>query len=178
MAGKRNVEPDQPGAPRKPIVVGVLSDTHGYLYAEVKGALQGVEHIIHAGDIGSPQVLADLRTIAPVTAVRGNCDLEKWAQALPLTTEVELGGARILVGHIASRLREVSRGDGVVAIVSGHSHMARLDEREGIVHLNPGSAGPRRFGRPRTVARLVITMTPDGSAPPRVNGEIVVVATG
>lgn len=149
------------------MTVGVLSDTHGRLYAEVKHALEGVDHIIHAGDVGSLQVLQELQGIAPVTAVQGNCDHESWAQALPLQAEVELAGARILVGHIASQLRgriEAAKpaagragvAAGFAVVVTGHSHLAAIETRDGILRLNPGSAGPLRFGRPRSVARLTI----------------------
>ena len=155
------------------ITVGVLSDTHGHLYPPVSRLLQGVDHIIHAGDIGSPQVLTALRAIAPVTVVRGNCDHDAWALSLPVETEVQLGGVRILVGHIAGRLRETLAREQVKAaaapaaggpappglrvVVSGHTHRVEKEEREGLLHLNPGSAGPERFGHARTVARLYIT---------------------
>ncbi len=135
------------------IVVGVISDTHGQLPARVKTLLQGSDHIVHAGDIGSETVMAELRAIAPVTAVRGNCDLEGWSRDLPLRAELELGGVHIVVGHIAAALR-VAEDSQVV--ITGHSHLAALEWRCGILHLDPGAAGPRRFGRPRTVARLVI----------------------
>ncbi|MFH0916654.1 MAG: metallophosphoesterase family protein [bacterium] len=138
------------------IIVGVLSDTHGYLYPPVKRLLEGVDHIIHAGDVGSARVLAELRTLAPVTAVRGNCDAEVWAQSLPARAEVDLGEARILVGHVAGRLRAEAGDGGFAVVISGHSHLASYEERDGVLYLNPGSAGPRRFGRPRTVARLEI----------------------
>jgi putative phosphoesterase len=137
----------------KVVVVGVISDTHGQLPARVKTLLQGSDHIVHAGDIGSEQVLDQLRAIAPVTAVRGNSDLEAWSRALPVRAELELGGVHILVGHIAAALR-IAEDSQVV--ITGHSHMAALEWRCGILHLNPGSAGPRRFGRSRSVARLVI----------------------
>jgi len=147
---------------RLSVVIGVLSDTHGQLYPRVLESLRGVDHIIHAGDIGAPQVLTALRQIAPVTAVRGNCDLEAWAADLPPRAELTLGGAHILVGHMVQRLRAGSR-DGrlqddpdFAVVVFGHSHVAAVEEREGVLYLNPGSAGPRRFGRPRTVARLDI----------------------
>jgi uncharacterized protein len=166
----------------RPLIVGVLSDTHGHLYPQVREMLRGVDHILHAGDIGSSQVLAGLKTIAPVTAVRGNCDLGTWAQALPVRAEVELGGARILVGHIASRLREeLERGRaadprdgdaqgnsaGFRVMVTGHSHRVEMEEREGVLHLNPGSAGPQRFGHPRTFARLFITAALEEGKPAR-----------
>ena len=144
------------------IVVGVLSDTHGHLYPEVLKSMQGVDHIVHAGDVGSPEVLRVLRAVAPVTAVRGNCDLEAWAEVLPSQAEVTLGGARILVGHVGQRLLrrsgsgELGAAQGIAAVVFGHSHLASVEERDQVLYLNPGSAGPRRFGRPRTVARLEI----------------------
>jgi putative phosphoesterase len=149
---------------REGVVVGVLSDTHGHLYPEVRRLLQGVDHIIHAGDVGSPQVLADLRTIAPVTVVRGNCDTEAWAQSVPVRAEVNVKGARILVGHMLGRLRETAGASGsnheekgYAVVITGHTHLAVAEEREDVLYLNPGSAGPRRFGRPRTVARLEIS---------------------
>jgi putative phosphoesterase len=135
------------------IVVGVVSDTHGQLPARAKALLEGVDHIVHAGDIGSETVLTQLRAIAPVTAVRGNCDTEAWSRALPVRAELELGGVHILVGHIASALR-VAMDSQVV--ITGHSHVAALERRGSILYLNPGSAGPQRFGRQRSIARLVI----------------------
>ena len=153
---------------RRPLVIGVLSDTHGHLYPQVKERFQGVDHIIHAGDVGSARVLAELKAIAPVTAVRGNCDLEAWAQDLPTEAEVELDGIRILVGHIASRLRErldrATRvaGRGFRVVITGHTHRVESEERDGVLHLNPGSAGPERFGHPRTLARLLLTPSPQG----------------
>lgn len=164
------------------VVVGVLSDTHGHLYREVKEALRGVDHIIHAGDIGSPHVLEELRAIAPVTAVRGNCDLDSWARALPVWAEVELAEVRVLVGHIAGRLREVERGGGFSIVVTGHSHVAAIDQTTGVLRINPGSAGPRRFARPRTLGLLTIQSTvpqthSDGQGSmARVDAEILEVA--
>jgi len=138
------------------VVIGVVSDTHGHLYPEVKEALQGVDHIIHAGDVGSPQVLEGLRAIAPVTAVRGNCDLDQWAQTLPVRAEVDFGEVRALVGHIAARLRDAEGSGEFSIVVTGHSHMACIEREGGVLHMNPGSAGPRRFERPRTIGLLVI----------------------
>jgi putative phosphoesterase len=169
------------------VVIGVLSDTHGQLYPRVMESLRGVDHIIHAGDIGAPQVLTALRQIASVTAVRGNCDLEAWAADLPPLAELTLGGARILIGHTVQRQRAGAREDRLQAdpdfdvVVLGHSHMAAVEEREGVLFLNPGSAGPRRFGRPRTVARLEIA--PAGGseteagpgARPQISAEILTV---
>jgi putative phosphoesterase len=166
------------------VTVGVLSDTHGHLYPQVKRLLEGVDHIIHAGDVGSPLVLAELRAIAPLTAVRGNCDHESWAQTLPVRAELELGGARILVGHISSQVHEWAEvagqdqgGADFSVLVTGHSHQAALQNRDGILHLNPGSAGPRRFERPRTIARLTIRSATVGDEPdPRVRVEAQILA--
>jgi len=175
------------------ITVGVLSDTHGHLYPEVMRALEGVDHIVHAGDVGSPQVVAALRAIAPLTAVRGNCDYDTWAQELPTYAEIELEGVRMLVGHIESQLRprvEAAARDGdmggYAVVITGHSHLAAMETRESTLYLNPGSAGPRRFSRPRTIARLTIRPSqtegaaglprPDGSnGRARVDAEIVIV---
>lgn len=164
------------------MVIGVVSDTHGDLYPEVKKALEGVDHIVHAGDIGSPRVLPGLRRIAPVTAVRGNCDYDQWAQDLPLHTALFIGGARIAVGHVARDVERWAEGAGrseagaaFDAIIFGHSHMA-LVEREGpVLRLNPGSAGPIRFNRPRSLARLTIwpPATGDAGERPRLHAEIL-----
>ena len=180
----------EPGGSKPGLIsVGVLSDTHGHLYPEVKALLEGVTHIIHAGDVGSQQVLAELRAVAPVTAVRGNCDYEAWAQSLPARAELELGGIRILVGHVpaqarawADDARRRERRPVFSVVISGHSHVTAVERREGVLYLNPGSAGPRRFNRPRTVARLLIVPAPgsrpvaDGRAPegPRLQAEILV----
>lgn len=156
-------------------VVGVLSDTHGHLYPKIRQLLEGVDHIIHAGDVGSPHVLAELQAIAPVTAVRGNCDAAAWAQSLPARAEVEMEGTRILVGHVAGRVRDemaagagearsAGQSGGFAVVISGHSHLASIEKRDGVLHLNPGSAGPRRFGRPRTVARLEISSPREAEA--------------
>jgi putative phosphoesterase len=134
-----------------------------------------VDHIIHAGDVGSAEVLRVLRSIAPVVAVRGNCDLGGWADALPAWAEVELAGVHIVVGHIAPRPASGSAGQALV-VVSGHSHIASLEQRGPVLHINPGSAGPRRFGRPRTIAKLEIWPPVGGAAAgaPRVEAHILV----
>jgi putative phosphoesterase len=157
------------------LVVGVISDTHGHLYPEVKELLAGVDHIIHAGDVCTPSLLSELRAIAPLTVVRGNCDAGPWADAIPVRAELELGGARILIGHIGGRLREeaASRGSGrggVDVVISGHSHQALVEQKDGVLYVNPGSAGPRRYGRPRTMAFLRIA--PDSA---EASANIVVV---
>lgn len=171
----------EPASSRR-VVIGVLSDTHGHLYPEVREALQGVDHIIHAGDVGSPQVLEGLKAIAPVTAVRGNCDLDRWAQSLPVRAEVKFEEVRILVGHIATRLRDVEKRGGFSVIVTGHSHVASIERDGGVMYINPGSAGPRRYERPRTIGLLTIECVgmegPDGQAGKdrSIGAEIVAVA--
>ena len=162
----------------RPLVVGVLSDTHGYLYPEVAEHLKGVDHILHAGDVGTAEVLRALRSIAPVTAVRGNVDMGGWADALPSRAEVELGGVCIVVGHISPRADGSGRAGQPVVVVSGHSHIASEQRRDGVLYLNPGSAGPRRFGRPRTLACLEIWPAPSEAAAPRVVAQIIPVAGG
>jgi uncharacterized protein len=153
--------------PAVPLVVGVVSDTHGHLYPQVAELLKGVAHIIHAGDVGSPEVLKALRLIAPVVAVRGNIDAGGWADALPSRVQVEVGGVCVVVAHVSPRSEGVGRPGQPVVVVAGHSHVAALEQRGDVLYLNPGSAGPRRFGRPRTLALLEIW-------PPRTGGEIVV----
>jgi putative phosphoesterase len=126
--------------------VAVVSDSHGLLRPEVTRTLAGVDHILHAGDVGTPGVLAALERIAPVTAVRGNVDHGPWATALPDRVQVELGGARFLVLH---RLEDLGAAPaGVTAVVYGHSHRPAQELRQGVLYLNPGSIGPRRFRLP------------------------------
>ncbi len=166
-------------------VVGVLSDTHGQLHPQVKERLKGVQHIVHAGDIGSSQVLSELRTLAPVTAVRGNCDHGPWAETLPLQGEVELAGVRMVVTHIRAKLplskvsateRSITEGDRHVdVVISGHTHRAAVEQGRGWLDINPGSAGPQRFGRTRSIALLTITRREDegGAAHPQVEVDII-----
>lgn len=132
--------------------IGVISDTHGLLRPEAVRALRGSELIVHAGDVGTPEVLEGLRAIAPVVAVRGNNDRGAWARALRETETVEIGGARVFIIHDVNALRRPPAGVDVV--IAGHSHKPSIAGRDGIVFLNPGSAGPRRFTLPVTVARL------------------------
>jgi putative phosphoesterase len=131
--------------------IGVISDTHGLLRQEALDALQGCGRIIHAGDVGSPDILEQLRRIATVVAVRGNVDKGGWARALPWSASVELDGHTIHVLHI---LGDLPIPDGVSAVVFGHSHKPSIEERGGVLYLNPGSAGPRRFNLPASVARM------------------------
>lgn len=139
-----------------PMEVGVLSDTHGLLRPEVLEALAGCDVILHAGDIGDPQILQDLVTLAPVFAVRGNVDRGPWADALPETEVIEVSGVRFYLIHILDDLDVDPGSAGVDVVVYGHSHRPAAEEKEGVLFLNPGSAGPRRFDLPITVARLVI----------------------
>jgi putative phosphoesterase len=148
------------------LLVGVLSDTHGRLRPEALAALGRVSHILHAGDVGDASVLERLRDLAPLTAVRGNMDGGAWALTLPVTAFVTLGAARIYVIHDAARLGFDPAEDGLQAVVSGHTHLARSERFDGVLHFNPGSAGPRRHERPVTVGRLRIRGR-------RVEGEII-----
>ena len=134
--------------------VGVISDTHGLLRPEVIGAFEGGSLILHAGDIGDPAVLENLRAVAPVFAVRGNNDREKWAKDIPETRIVPIGDIRVYMIH---DVKEMDRSpSGCHAVVAGHSHRPSIEKREGILFLNPGSAGPRRFKLPICVARLTV----------------------
>lgn len=138
---------------RKPFI-GVISDTHGLVRPQALAALAGAERIIHAGDVGSPDVLTALEAIAPVTAIRGNNDRFAWARRLPATTLVELDGARLYVLHDATELTLDPVAAGIAAVIAGHSHRPAITERDGVLFVNPGSAGPRRFTLPVAVARL------------------------
>ncbi len=138
-------------------LIGVISDTHGLLRPQAVQALRGVELIIHAGDIGHPRVLAALEEIAPVKAVRGNTDRGEWARRLPLSLLLEVGGARLSVLHDLQALdRSLPSRPQFQAVVYGHSHQPRLECRDGVLYLNPGSAGPRRFTLPVTIALLQV----------------------
>jgi|SRR5580704_3490320 len=146
--------------------IGVISDTHSLLRPEAAEALRGVAHILHAGDVGAPEVLEELRTIAPVTAVRGNVDRDEWASALPLSEVFEIEGISTYVLHILDELDLKPEAAGFEVVVYGHSHKPSSEIKNGVLYFNPGSAGPRRFKLPVTVGRLVID---DG----KVRGEIV-----
>ncbi len=137
-------------------LIGVISDTHGLLRPEAVKALKGVELIIHAGDIGSLKVLADLERIAPVHAVRGNTDRSDWAADLPLTRVVEVGDVLIYVLHELFTLDLDPAAAGLAAVIYGHSHSPHLEHKDGVLYLNPGSAGPRRFTLPVSLARLKV----------------------
>jgi uncharacterized protein len=134
--------------------IGVISDTHGLLRPEALKALKGAEHILHAGDVGDPAILHALRAMAPVTAIRGNIDEGGPCGHLPPTELVELSGRSIYMLHDVKQLDLNPEAAGIAAIVSGHSHKPLVDWRRGVLFLNPGSAGPRRFELPVTFAWL------------------------
>jgi len=138
------------------ILIGVISDTHGLLRPEAIKALRGSNHIIHAGDVGSPEILEKLADIAHVTAVRGNIDKSVWSRKLPETAVLELGGISIYVLHDLARLDLKPKAAGFAAVVSGHSHVPKQETRDGVLYFNPGSAGPRRFKLPVSVGKIVL----------------------
>lgn len=141
-------------------LVGIISDTHGLLRPEAVKALTGSSLILHAGDIGKPEVLQELQLIAPTIAVRGNNDKGAWAEQIPERETVEVGSVLIHLLHIVKELTLNPKETDIRVIISGHSHKPLIEEREGILFLNPGSAGPRRFKLPISVAHLYL----DGSA--------------
>ena len=152
-----------------PRVIGLISDTHGLIRPEALAALRGVEHILHAGDVGSPDVLDALRAVAAVTAVRGNNDRGPWARRLAAMASIDVAATQVLVIHDRHDLGTDTRGAAIV--ISGHSHRPLIERRDGVLFVNPGSAGPRRFRLPIAVARLVVRA--DG-----VDAEIVELAVG
>ena len=143
--------------------IGVISDTHGLLRPEVDACLSGVSHIIHAGDIGRPEVMTGLRRIAPVTAVRGNVDNGGWAEEYPYTQTLTLAGRSFHVLHDLNDLQLNPALGGIDVVISGHSHRCRVEVVESVLYLNPGSAGPRRFKLPVTMATL--DLREDGMEP-------------
>jgi hypothetical protein len=151
------------------MLIGVISDTHGLLRPEAVELLRGSEHIIHAGDIGAPEIVPALRKIATVTAIRGNVDTQAWARSFPETEVVELGGLHIYIIHDANALDLNPKAAGFAAVISGHSHQPKQETKDGVLYFNPGSAGPRRFKLPISVGRMEIV---NG----KVSAEIVVLA--
>jgi putative phosphoesterase len=148
--------------------IAVVSDTHGYYDPQLDELLAGAVRIVHAGDIGTQDVLTRLRAIAPVTAVLGNTDLPYWDEDIPWETEVEVLGLRVLLCHIGKSLmgRHDPVAEGFDLVVSGHSHKAAVEWRQQTLFLNPGSAGQARFGLPRTLAR--VTVGEDGRPVPEI----------
>ena len=141
----------------KPVTLGVISDTHSLLRPEALEALRGSDRILHVGDIGAHEILEALAKIAPVTAVRGNVDTASWARTLPETEIVEVGGVSIYVLHDLGQLDLKPEAAGFRVVVYGHSHQPKMEEKNGVLYFNPGSAGPRRFQLPVSVGRLTIT---------------------
>jgi putative phosphoesterase len=138
------------------MLIGVISDTHGLLRPEALAALAGVEHILHAGDVGEFSILERLREIAPVTAIRGNVDVSGRCAELPATDFVELGGRVFYLVHSVHDLDINPKVAGVEVVVSGHSHKALVETTGGVLFFNPGSAGPRRFSKPVTVGFVTV----------------------
>jgi putative phosphoesterase len=134
--------------------IGIISDTHGLLRPEACARLAGVDHILHAGDIGREEVIAGLREIAPVTAIRGNVDTGAWAQRYPATARLALGGTSFYLLHNLQELDLDPAAAGIDVVVSGHSHRPKIETVGGVLYLNPGSAGPRRFTLPIALATL------------------------
>jgi putative phosphoesterase len=138
------------------MLIGVISDTHGLLRPELLPALAGVAHILHAGDVGDPEILIELRRTAPVTAIRGNIDRSGPCASLPATEAIELGGCLIYMVHALEDLDLHPQIAGIDVVLCGHSHRPSIEHREGVLYINPGSVGPRRFDLPITFALLSI----------------------
>lgn len=137
--------------------IGVISDTHGLLRPEAVAALRGSDVIVHGGDIGSPEVVQALSEMAPLVIIRGNIDKQAWAQEFPETAATEVAGKRIYVLHNLKELDFDPAAEGYGVVISGHSHKPGIQEKDGVLYLNPGSAGPRRFKLPIAVAKLEIS---------------------
>lgn len=164
MVNSRNAKRREAEHTGGTIAIGVISDTHGLMRPAVIAAQDGSERIVHGGDVGTPEVLRLLARLAPIGAVRGNVDRGAWASRLPLARVVRAGAARVYVLHDLKQLAvDPSRFD---AVISGHSHVPRIEREGGVLFVNPGSAGPRRFKLPVCVARLVVS---DG----RLDAELV-----
>ncbi len=154
----------------KQLRVGVISDTHGLVRPEVLEALRGVDHIVHAGDIGKPEVLSALRELAPVTAIRGNTDRDPWARALADTEVLRLQDSTLYVVHNLADLNLDPHAAGFTAVIAGHSHQPWNIVKDGVLFFNPGSAGPRRFRLPVALGRLLI----EGKS---ISGNILIIET-
>lgn len=140
--------------------IGLISDTHGMLRLEAIRALKGSDLILHAGDVGKPEIIDALKSLAPVIAVRGNIDTEPWATELPAHAVVEIGDTRIFVLHDIHQLELDPVAAGYHVVVYGHSHKPASEEKSGVLYINPGSAGPRRFQLPVTIAKLDLSRAP------------------
>lgn len=148
----RNIQPKATNT-----FVGVISDTHGLLRPEAIDALAGSSLILHAGDIGKPEVLQGLQAIAPTIAIRGNNDKGSWAEQIPEHKTITIGNVLIHILHIINELAFDPKKEGIGVVITGHSHKPLIKEHEGVLFLNPGSAGPRRFKLPISVAQLHLT---------------------
>ena len=142
--------------PQKLTVFGIISDTHGLLRPEALRALRGSDRILHAGDVGAPEILEALAQIAPVTAIRGNVDTEPWARTLPATEVVNAGGVSIFMLHNLAQLDLKPEAAGFHVVIYGHTHHPKMEEKNGVLYFNPGSAGPRRFNLPVSLGKLMI----------------------
>ena len=156
----------RPPSPAAALTVGLISDTHGLLRPEAVAALRGSDYIIHAGDICAPEILSALEEIAPVTAVRGNNDHGAWAMSIQETAVLQAGATFIYVIHDLAEMDVDPRAAGFHAVISGHSHRPLSASRDGILFVNPGSAGPRRFSLPVSVGRLLVAGT-------KVEGQLI-----
>lgn len=148
------------------LVLGVISDTHGLLRPEAVKALRGSYLILHAGDVGSPEILKELRQLAPVHAVRGNIDTAPWCDSLPQTEVIEVGGLSLYMLHDLKQLDLNPSAAGFAAVICGHSHSPMNEVRNGVLYFNPASAGPRRFKLPICVGKLHISSS-------KIKGEII-----
>jgi uncharacterized protein len=137
--------------------IGVISDTHGLLRPEATAALAGVDHILHAGDVGDPAILDALAAIAPLSAIRGNIDTDGRCAELPATEIVELSGVMFYMLHDRNQLDLHPAAARISVVVSGHSHKASIEDRGGVLYVNPGSAGPRRFSLPVTLGMITLS---------------------
>ena len=153
------------------MIFGVISDTHGLLRPEAVEALRGSDHILHAGDVGAPEILESLAKLAPLTAIRGNIDTGGWARKLPPTEVIEIGDISIYMLHDLGQLDLKPEAAGFRVVVCGHSHQPKMEEKNGALYFNPGSAGPRRFKLPVSVGRLTIQNN-------HVYGELVALKIG
>ena len=143
----------------EPATIGVISDTHGLLRPEAFELLKGSHYIVHAGDVGDPDILRRLEEIAPVTAVRGNVDRGAWAKRIPVTAVLEVRAVSLYVLHKLDDLDLQPEAAGFSAVIYGHSHMPKQETRNEVLYFNPGSAGPRRFNLPVTIGRMVVSGT-------------------
>jgi putative phosphoesterase len=154
----------------KPIIVGVISDTHALVRPEAIEALRESDRILHAGDVGAPEILRRLVQVAPVAAIRGNVDTQPWARALPATEVVEIAGISIYMLHNLAQLDLKPEAAGFRVVIYGHSHHPKMEEKNGVLYFNPGSAGPQRFRLPVSVGKLTI-------AAGKVQAELVELST-